>query len=111
MKLCPKCGSLSFFNSHFQKWMCNTCEHTWREEAVSELDQLKSENSRIKLQLEKVLEAFGPENDAVPCPSVVGLRDYLECGMCTECQQCWRDALEAIGESEVTQNEQPRKSS
>lgn len=31
MKLCPKCGSLSYFSSYFQKWMCNTCEHAWKE--------------------------------------------------------------------------------
>ena len=32
MKLCPKCGCLSFFNSYFCKMMCNTCEHTWVNE-------------------------------------------------------------------------------
>jgi len=32
MKLCPKCGGLSFFNSYFCKMMCNTCEHTWVNE-------------------------------------------------------------------------------
>lgn len=30
MKLCPKCGCLSYFNSYFQKWMCNTCEHQFK---------------------------------------------------------------------------------
>jgi len=60
------------------------------------LDQLKSENARLKLQLEKVLEAFDVDAD-VPCPSNVGLNDSLECGIGTECRQCWRDALEDIG--------------
>lgn len=31
LKLCPKCKSLSYFNSYFKKWMCNTCEFTWVE--------------------------------------------------------------------------------
>ena len=53
MKLCPKCGCLSFFNSYFQKWMCNTCEHqfietkdkkpaTMNEEAITTIKQLLS---------------------------------------------------------------------
>jgi NTP pyrophosphatase (non-canonical NTP hydrolase) len=29
MELCPKCGSLAFYNSYFSRMMCNTCEHTW----------------------------------------------------------------------------------
>ena len=62
------------------------------------IDQLKSENARLKLQLEKVLEAFDVDAD-VPCPSNVGLDDSLECGIGTECRQCWRDALEGIGGS------------
>jgi len=64
---------------------------------MTTIDQLKSENARPKLQLEKVLEAFGPDSDDVPCPSNVGLNDSLECGVGTECRQCWRDALEGIG--------------
>ena len=63
------------------------------------VDQLKSENARLKLQLEKVLEAFDADAD-VPCPSNVGLNDSLECGIGTECRQCWCDALESVGEEE-----------
>ena len=66
------------------------------EEVKKTIDQLKSENARLKLQLEKVLEAFDVDAD-VPCPSNVGLNDSLECGIGTECRKCWRDALEGIG--------------
>ena len=43
MELCPKCGCLAFFNSYFNKMMCNTCEHTWkiedtREKAIQLID-------------------------------------------------------------------------
>jgi len=70
------------------------------EQVKTLIDQLKSENARLKLQLYKVLEAFGPESDDVPCPSNVGLDDSLECGIGTECRQCWCDALESVGEEE-----------
>ena len=38
MNLCPKCGCLAFFNSYFGKMMCNTCEHTWKEESQSKFE-------------------------------------------------------------------------
>jgi len=63
------------------------------------VDQLKSENARLKLQLEKVLEAFDVDAD-VPCPGNVGLQDSPECGIGTECRQCWCDALESVGGEE-----------
>ena len=61
------------------------------------IDQLKSENARLKLQLYKVLEAFDVEDTDVPCPSNVGLQDSYECGLSSECSQCWRDALGRVG--------------
>jgi len=67
------------------------------EQVKTLMEQLKSENARLKLQLEKVLEAFDVEDTDVPCPSNVGLNDSLECGVGTECRQCWCDALEGIG--------------
>lgn len=34
-KLCPKCGSIAFYNSYFSKMMCNTCEYTWIKKVES----------------------------------------------------------------------------
>ena len=31
-KICPKCGSLSYWDSYFQKYMCNTCQYGFNEE-------------------------------------------------------------------------------
>ena len=39
MKLCPRCGCLSFFNAYFQKWMCNTCEHQFKEQDEGEFTE------------------------------------------------------------------------
>lgn len=71
------------------------------ELSPEEVAALKSENARLKLQLGKVMEAFVLEDVEIPCPSNVGLNDSYECGTGTECKQCWCDALEAVGESEV----------
>ncbi len=66
MMLCPKCGCLSFFNSYFQKWMCNTCEHTWKEEEdkmpglnmtirVADIEEVKA-LVKSAVELEKLIE-------------------------------------------------------
>jgi len=70
MELCPKCGCLSYFDSYFRKMMCNTCQHTWKEEGkvenfqievkVTDLETFKrivAENEILKLQLEKLKAA------------------------------------------------------
>lgn len=31
MERCPKCGSLAYFDSYFNSYLCNTCEHRWKE--------------------------------------------------------------------------------
>jgi len=69
------------------------------ENEPDEIKSLKSENARLKLQLDKVLEAFDVDAD-VPCPGNVGLQDSPECGIGTECRQCWCDALESVGGEE-----------
>ena len=38
-KLCPKCNSLSSWDSYFQKYMCNTCQHGFYEEEVNKLNE------------------------------------------------------------------------
>lgn len=73
-----------------------TIKVTDLKEVKAIVDQLKSKNTRLKLQLEKVLEAIGVEDVDVPCPSNVGLNDTYGCGLAIECPQCWRDALEAV---------------
>lgn len=72
------------------------------EKVKALVDKLQYENARLKLQLEKVLEAFWTEDADTPCPSNVGLNDSFECGLSVECPQCWRDALESIGEEVTT---------
>ena len=44
MKLCPKCGYLSYFDSYFQKCMCNTCQNTWKEEEKMSKELIWSED-------------------------------------------------------------------
>ncbi|EHQ92180.1 hypothetical protein DesyoDRAFT_5251 [Desulfosporosinus youngiae DSM 17734] len=67
-----------------------------------EISILNSENKRLKLQLEKVLESM---NNIPHCPSTVGLeddfQDFLGCSETPNCSECWRRALEAMGESEM----------
>lgn len=106
MKLCPKCGCLSYFDSYFQRMMCNTCEHTWKEEkpmakeimdhdeVKAIIEQLKTEKAKLQLQLDKVLEAI---EAGVPCPNAVSLQNTE--GDCekTGCGPCWRQALDAMG--------------
>jgi len=61
--------------------------------------KLKAENVRLKLQLEKVLEAIG---EGVPCPNAVNLPIVdIRCGE-FNCIECWRQALETVKEGEVT---------
>jgi PTH2 family peptidyl-tRNA hydrolase len=38
-KLCPKCNSLSSWDSYFQKYMCNTCQHGFIEEGINKLNE------------------------------------------------------------------------
>lgn len=42
MKLCPKCGSLGYFNSYFNSFMCNTCEYTWKEKEGNKNSPLRA---------------------------------------------------------------------
>jgi len=109
MKLCPKCGCLSCFNSYFSKWMCNTCEHMWREEPkvanhqmeakVTDLETFKQivvETHKLKLQLGKVLDAI---DEGVPCPNVVDLPVTVKCSS-ANCKECWIQALDTVGVTE-----------
>lgn len=45
MRLCPKCGSLAYFDSYFNSFMCNTCEKRWRE--PRKIEFIKAKNGLI----------------------------------------------------------------
>ena len=42
MRLCPKCHSLAYFNSYFDSFMCNSCEHMWKEKRNALSAKVKS---------------------------------------------------------------------
>lgn len=55
MRLCPKCGSIAYYDSYFTAFMCNTCEYRWREDKKP--DVIKTRNGlTIK---RRVLQANG----------------------------------------------------
>ena len=62
----------------------------------SDIPKLKTENAKLKIQIEKVLEAIG---EGVPCPNVVDLPVTVECGN-DNCKKCWIQALESVEVSE-----------
>ncbi|MDA8227935.1 MAG: hypothetical protein M0T74_09630 [Desulfitobacterium hafniense] len=45
MRLCPKCGSLAYFDSYFNSFMCNTCEKRWKE--TGKIESIKAKNGLI----------------------------------------------------------------
>ena len=114
-RICPHCNKSAYSSRFDGRWICPNCYEEIQEkkeggklmagmtvkiqcadieEVKVIVDQLKSENTRLKLQLGKVLEALGIDYVDVPCPSNVGLNDSHECGLTAECPQCWRDALD-----------------
>ena len=53
MKLCPKCGYLSYFDSFFQDQMCNTCHN------MKENDEFTQEEINRQLMMPRLKPEFG----------------------------------------------------
>jgi len=87
-------GSGMKLSETLEGWVIDLAKCTPWDDPV----KLKAENTKLKLQLEKVLEAIG---DGVPCPNAVDLPNHDNCSSEADCRECWRQALESVGESEV----------
>jgi len=64
LKLCPKCGGLSSFNSYFCKMMCNTCEHQWEEDGTKLIRLDGKEYGLNEIQR-------CPHCDGLICPEII----------------------------------------
>jgi hypothetical protein len=63
MKLCPKCGSLAFYNSYFGKMMCNTCEYTWKGGRT--MNELINAFSKLGIAIKNTDNTFRSFNDVM----------------------------------------------
>ncbi|HWQ42779.1 MAG TPA: hypothetical protein VN456_12190 [Desulfosporosinus sp.] len=63
------------------------------EEAREILRNLENENSKLKLQIEKLLGAIEAGS---PCPNSVNLPVTEKLCRDADCGECWRRALEAV---------------
>lgn len=62
---------------------------------------IKADNAKLKLQVEKVLEAISA---GVPCPSAADLPNRENCDWKFDCRECWREALDTV--AVVTEQDQ-----
>lgn len=70
-----------------------------REKACELIRKLEEENTRLKMQIKKIMEAFGSDDVPVLCPSDIGLNDASCQTASINCRQCWCDALETVGKA------------